>query len=48
METYADNTGLMWENAEAFQALVVFAEVRRSFWIVTELLFCATACLTGD
>lgn len=29
VEAYADNTGLMWENAEAFQALVVFAEVRR-------------------
>jgi hypothetical protein len=29
VEAYADHTGLMWENAEAFQALVVFAEVRR-------------------
>ena len=29
VEAYADHTGLMWENAEAMEALVVFAEVRR-------------------
>ena len=28
VELYADNTGLMWENAETFRALLVFAEHR--------------------
>ncbi len=28
VDLYADNTGLMWENAEEFNALVVFAEHR--------------------
>lgn len=28
VELYADHTGLMWENAEAFGALIVFAEHR--------------------
>ena len=28
VELYADHTGLMWENAETFQALLVFAEHR--------------------
>ena len=28
MESYIENTGLMWENAEHFNALLVFAEHR--------------------
>ena len=31
VDLYVNNTGLMWENAEAFGALLIFAEVRNCF-----------------